>query len=57
MILGREWADGDFYLFGGDDSSLLRAFSYCFVAAFCASERLMKIIQDTKKKSINFAKQ
>lgn len=33
MILGREWADGDFYLFGGDDSSLLRAFSYCFVAA------------------------
>jgi hypothetical protein len=24
---------------------------------FCASERLMKIIQDTKKKSINFAKQ
>ena len=25
MILGREWADGDSHLFGGDDSSLLRA--------------------------------
>ena len=24
MILGREWADGDSHLFGGDDSSLLR---------------------------------
>lgn len=33
MILGREWADGDSHLFGGDDSSLLRAFSYCFVVA------------------------
>ena len=33
MILGREWADGDSHLLGGDYSSLLRAFSYCFVAA------------------------
>lgn len=33
MILGREWADGDSHLLGGDYSSLLRAFLYCFVAA------------------------
>lgn len=56
MILGREWADGDSHLFGGDYSSLLRALS-ALSLLFCASERLMKIIQDTKKKSINFAKQ
>ncbi len=34
MILGREWADGDSHLFGGDYSSLLRAFLYALSLLF-----------------------
>ena len=50
MILGREWVDVDSHLFGGDDSSLLRAFSYCFVAAvLCLRAINKKLFKDTKK--------
>ena len=49
MILGREWANGDSHLFGGDDSSLLRAFSYCFVVAVLCLRAINKNYSRYKK--------
>lgn len=52
MILGREWADGDFYLFGGDYSSLLRAFSYCFVAAVLCLRAINENVFKIQKRKV-----